>query len=88
MIVKEIELITKEFNTITNEYLCESEFYVLEEFITANTIDLFGNYLDDGELMLLADINKMRDLVVGESMNLGDSEAGLTVKRIKQEREK
>ena len=33
--------------------------------------------------MLLADINKMRDLVVGESMNLGDSEAGLTVKRIK-----
>ena len=55
----------------------------LEEYITAQTIDGLGNPLtpDDGR-MFDGEIDQLRNLVVFESISLGDPDAGLTVGRI------
>jgi len=65
------------------EYQCEPTNYILEDFITAQTIDGAGNPLtpDEGQ-MLDVEIDRLRNLVVGESMDLGEPEAGLTAKRV------
>ena len=66
------------------EYQCEPTVYLLEEFITAQTLDALGNPLTpDEEQMLDDEIDSLRNLAVGESMELGEPEAGLTAKRIK-----
>jgi len=65
------------------EYQCESTVYLLEEFITAQTIDGLGNPLTPDEGQMLDDeIDRLRNLVIGESMDLGESESGLTAKRV------
>ena len=66
------------------EYQCEPTVYLLEEFITAQTLDALGNPLTPDEGQMLDDeIDSLRNLAVGESMELGEPEAGLTAKRIK-----
>ena len=71
------------------EYQCEPTVYLLEEFITAQTLDGLGNPLtpDEGQ-MLDVEIDRLRNLVVGESMDLGEPEAGLTARRIRLGRER
>ena len=65
------------------EYLCNPTPFGMEEFITAQTIDGLGNPLSPDEaLMLDEEIDRLRSLVVGEAMPLGDEEAGLTVIRL------
>ena len=68
---------------VVTEYQCEPTVHLLEEFITAQTIDGAGNPLtpDEGQ-MLDVEIDRLRNLVVGESMDLGEPEAGLTAKRV------
>ena len=65
------------------EYQCNPTIFDLEEFVTAQTIDGMGNILglDEGR-MLDEEIDRLRNLAVGESMPLGESEAGLTVVRL------
>ena len=55
----------------------------LEEYIMAQTIDGLGNPLtpDEGR-MFDGEIDQLRNLVVFESISLGDPDAGLTVRRI------
>ena len=66
-----------------NEYLGSPETLGLEEFITAQTIDGFGNPITQEEgQMLDEEIDRLRNLAVGESMPLGEPEAGLTVLRL------
>lgn len=65
------------------EYMCSPHVFLLEEFIKAQTIDVHGNVLPIEECQLLDDeISSLRDLMIGESMDLGEPEAGLTVKRV------
>jgi len=62
------------------EYLCNPTTFDLEEFITAQTIDGMGNLLSPEEgRMLDAEIDRLRNLAVGDTMPLGEPEAGLTV---------
>ena len=65
------------------EYQCNPTIFDLEEFVTAQTIDGMGNILglDEGR-MLDEEIDRLRNLAVGEAMPLGDPEAGLTVVRL------
>jgi len=65
------------------EYQCNPTTFDLEEFVTAQTIDGMGNILglDEGR-MLDEEIDRLRNLAVGEAMPLGDPEAGLTVVRL------
>ena len=65
------------------EYQCNPTIFDLEEFVTAQTIDGMGNILglDEGR-MLDEEIDRLRNLAVGEAMPLGDQEAGLTVIRL------
>jgi len=71
-------------NIEITEYQCEPTVYLLEEFITAQTMDGAGNPLtpDEGQ-MLDEEIVRLRNLAIGESMKLGEPEAGLTAKRVK-----
>ena len=74
MVTKTIEI---------TEYLCEPTVYLLEEFITAQTLDGLGNPLTPDECQMLdAEIDRLKNLAVGESMDLGEPEAGLTAKRV------
>jgi hypothetical protein len=65
------------------EYQCNPTTFDLEEFVTAQTIDGMGNILglDEGR-MLDEEIDRLRNLAIGEAMPLGDPEAGLTVVRL------
>ena len=65
------------------EYLCNPTPFDMEEYITAQTIDGFGNPLmpDEGR-MFDDEIDQLRSLAVGEVMPIGDEEAGLTVIRL------
>jgi len=66
------------------EYLCEPETMKLEDFITAQTLDGFGNPLTpEQQLVSNSQIEQLENLDVDESMPFGESEAGLTIKRIK-----
>ena len=74
MVTKSIEI---------TEYMCNPHVFLLEAFIKAQTIDVHGNVLPIEECQLLDDeIVRLRNLAVGESMDLGEPEAGLTVKRV------
>ena len=55
----------------------------LEEYITAHSIGRYGIPLtpDEGR-MFDGEIDQLRNLVVFESISLGDPDAGLTVRRI------
>ncbi len=65
------------------EYLCNPTPFDMEEYITAQTIDGFGNPLTSAEGRMFDDeIDRLRNLAVFKSMPLGDPEAGLTVRRI------
>ena len=65
------------------EYLCNPTPFGMEEFITAQTIDGLGHPLSPDEALMLDEaIDRLRSLVVGEAMPLGDEEAGLTVIRL------
>ena len=65
------------------EYLCNPTPFDMEEYITAQTIDGFGNPLTPAEgRMLGEEIDQLRNLAVGDTMPLGDEEAGLTVIRL------
>ena len=62
------------------DYLCNPTPFDMEEFITAQTIDGMGNLLSPEEgRMLDAEIDRLRNLAVGDTMPLGEPEAGLTV---------
>ena len=65
------------------EYLCNPTPFDMEEYITAQTIDGFGNplSLEEGR-MLDEEIDRLSNLAVGESMPLGEEEAGLTAIRL------
>ena len=69
------------------EYMGPSNVYELKGFITAQTIDALGQPLtpEEGQ-MLRAEIDQLRSLAVGESMPLGEPEAGLTVERLPDNR--
>ena len=68
------------------EYLWNTTTYALEEFITAQTIDGLGNPLTEADgLMLDQEIDHLRSLAVGETMPLGEPEAGLTAVRLPNE---
>mgnify|MGYP005814772323 FL=1 len=69
------------------EYMGPSNVYELKGFITAQTIDALGQPLtpEEGQ-MLRAEIDRLRSLAVGESMPLGEPEAGLTVERLPDSR--
>ena len=64
------------------DYQCNLTNFDLDEFVTAQTIDGMGNILglDEGR-MLDEEIGRLRNLAVGESMPLGEAEAGLTLVR-------
>ena len=65
------------------EYLCNPTPFDMEEYITAQTIDGFGNPLTPDEGRMFDDeIDQLRNLAVGEAMPIGDEEAGLTVIRL------
>ena len=68
------------------EYQCNPTTFDLEEFVTAQTIDGMGNILglDEGR-MLDEEIDRLRNLAVGEAMPLGEPEAGLTAVRLPNE---
>jgi hypothetical protein len=55
----------------------------LDEFIKAQCFDAKGNHImpEDGG-MRDEEIDRMRNLEIGEAMPLGDPEAGLTVWRV------
>ena len=79
----EVQWMNKMKKIELTEYMCSPHVFLLEEFIKAQTIDVHGNALPIEECQLLDDeINSLRDLMIGESMDLGDPEAGLTVKRV------
>ena len=79
----EVQLMKKIKKIELTEYLSSPHVYLLEEFIRAQTIDVHGNVLPIGECQILDDeISNLRSLLVGESMDLGEPEAGLIVKRI------
>ena len=79
----EVQLMKKIKKIELTEYLCHPHIFLLEEFITAQTLDVLGNTLTPDEGQMLEDeIYQLRNLVVGESMDLGEPEAGLIVKRI------
>jgi hypothetical protein len=74
-------MVTKKIEITENQ--CESVVYCLEEFIISQTLDAVGNLLTTDECQMLDDeIDRLRNLVVGESMALGEPEAGLTAKRV------
>jgi hypothetical protein len=62
------------------EYLCNPTTFDLDEFIKAQCFDAKGNHImpEDGG-MRDEDMDRMRNLAIGESMPLGEPEAGLTV---------
>ena len=65
------------------EYLCNPTPFDMEEYITAQTIDGFGNPLTPDEGRMFDDeIDQLRNLSVGETMPIGDEEAGLSVIRL------
>ena len=79
----EVQWMNKMKKIELTEYMCSPHVFLLEEFIKAQTIDVHGNALPIEECQLLDDeINSLRDLMLGESMDLGEPEAGLTVKRV------
>ena len=79
----EVQWMNKMKKIELTEYMCSPHVFLLEEFIKAQTIDVHGNALPIEECQLLDDeINSLRDLMIGESMDLGVPEAGLTVKRV------
>jgi|TARA_R110000744_G_scaffold3963_2_gene14662 hypothetical protein len=79
----EVQLMKKIKKIELTEYLGSPHVYLLEEFIRAQTIDVHGNVLPIEECQILDDeISNLRSLLVGESMDLGEPEAGLIVKRI------
>ena len=79
----EVQWMNKMKKIELTEYMCNPHVFLLEEFIKAQTIDVHGNALPIEECQLLDDeINSLRDLMIGESMDLGEPEAGLTVKRV------
>lgn len=79
----EVQWMNKMKKIELTEYMCSPHVFLLEEFIKAQTIDVHGNALPIEECQLLDDeINSLRDLMIGESMDLGEPEAGLTVKRV------
>jgi hypothetical protein len=65
------------------EYQCSPTTFDLDEFIKAQCVDAKGNHImpEDGG-MSDEEIDRMRSLAIGESMPLGDPEAGLTVVRL------
>ena len=65
------------------EYQCSPTTFNLDEFIKAQCFDAKGNHImpEDGG-MRDEDMDRMRNLAIGESMPLGDPEAGLTVVRL------
>ena len=69
------------------EYMGPSQVYDLEQFINAQTTDAEGNAImsEDGGMADLQ-IDQLRSLAVGESMPLGEPEAGLTVERLPDNR--
>ena len=65
------------------EYLCNPTPFDMEEYITAQTIDGFGNPLTPDEGRMFDDeIDQLRNMAVFESISVGQPEAGLTVRRI------
>ena len=79
----EVQLMKKIKKIELTEYLCHPHVFLLEEFIKAQTIDVHGNVLPIEECQILdEEISNLRSLLVGESMDLGEPEAGLIVKRI------
>ena len=79
----EVQWMNKMKKIELTEYMCSPHVFLLEEFIKAQTIDVHGNALPIEECQLFDDeINSLRDLMIGESMDLGEPEAGLTVKRV------
>ena len=79
----EVQWMNKMKKIELTEYMCSPHVFLLEEFIKAQTIDVHGNVLPIEECQLLDDeISSLRDLMIGESMDLGEPEAGLTVKRV------
>ena len=69
------------------EYMGPSEVYDLDQFIKAQTTDTEGSHImpEDGG-MPDEQIDQLRSLAVGESMPLGEPEAGLTVQRLPDNR--
>jgi hypothetical protein len=65
------------------EYPGPTREYYLEEFIKAQTTDVYGNRImpEDGG-MGDEEVDALRNLEIGQSMPLGDPEAGLTVVRL------
>ena len=69
------------------EYMGPSQVYELDQFIKAQCFDTEGNHImpEDGG-MPDEQIDQLRSLAVGESMPLGEPEAGLTVERLPDSR--
>ena len=69
------------------EYMGPSQVYDLDQFIKAQTTDAEDNHIrpEDGG-MSDQQIDQLRSLAVGESMPLGEPEAGLTVERLPDNR--
>ena len=69
------------------EYMGPSQVYDLDEFIKAQITDAEGNAImpEDGG-MESETVDQLRSLEVGESMPLGEPEAGLTVERLPDNR--
>ena len=65
------------------EYQCSPTTFDLDEFIKAQCFDAKGNHImpEDGG-MRDEEIDRMRNLAIGEAMPLGEPEAGLTVMRL------
>ena len=89
--IKRIVVMDKHFATRPKESWPTSpwkEYHGMEEFITAHiyfspTIEGLGNPLTPAEgRMLEGEIDRLRNLAVGEEMPLGEPEAGMTVQRI------
>ena len=72
---------------LLTEHMGPPRVHDLEEFIKAQTIDAAGSRImpHDGGMYYL-EIDSLRSLKVGESMSLGESEAGLTVERLSDSR--
>lgn len=65
------------------EYGCIPRIYTLEEFITAQTLDELYSQITPAEGHMRQDeVDQIRTLGVGETMLLGEPEAGLTVRRL------
>ena len=69
------------------EYMGPSQVYDLDQFIKAQTTDAEDNHIrpEDGG-MPDQQIDQLRSLAVGESMPLGEPDAGLTVERLPDNR--